>query len=76
MLAYMPAPSSGIYILQTINFLNCSTPMTALFLLAATIMFISGLYDANKTKNTWLFFQKIPLSAAVWMLGGHRLFLC
>lgn len=56
------------------QFLELLSPMTALFLLAATIMFISGLYDANKTKNTWLFFQKIPLSAAVWMLAGIAYF--
>ena len=44
--------------------------MTQLFLLAAIILFIAGLYDVSKAKNSWAFYQKIIISALVWTIFG------
>ncbi len=52
------------------NFTELVPPMTLLFLLAAIIMFIAGLYDATKAKNSWVFYQKIIVSALVWIVFG------
>ena len=45
-------------------------PMTILFLGAATIGFIAGLYDCFTIRNEWKFFKKIPLVAGIWILLG------
>lgn len=52
------------------NFEELILPMTQLFFLAAIILFIAGLYDIDKTKNTWLFYQKITISAIAWTIFG------
>lgn len=52
------------------NFEELLFPMTQLFFLAAIILFIAGLYDIGKTKNTWLFYQKIIISAIAWTIFG------
>lgn len=49
---------------------NLLAPMSALFILAAVILFISGLYDITKVKNNFKFFQKIIISALAWMVFG------
>ncbi|OGH93204.1 MAG: hypothetical protein A2563_01195 [Candidatus Magasanikbacteria bacterium RIFOXYD1_FULL_40_23] len=33
-------------------------------------MFIAGLYDVTKAKNSWVFYQKIITSALVWIVFG------
>ena len=45
-------------------------PMTQLFFLATIILFIAGLYDISKTKNSWIFYQKIILSSLAWTILG------
>jgi len=45
-------------------------PMSLLFVLAIIIMFITGLYDLELSKNNKTFFQKIIMTALVWMLLG------
>ncbi|MFA5062113.1 MAG: sugar transferase [Patescibacteria group bacterium] len=45
-------------------------PMTILFILAAVILFIAGLYDITKAKNNFKFFQKIIIAALSWMVIG------
>lgn len=41
-----------------------------LFALAAVTMFIVGLYDIGRSRNSVAFFQKIGVSAAIWTLLG------
>jgi len=52
------------------NLHDLLSPMTQLFLLAAVILFIAGLYDISKARNSWTFYQKIILSALVWTVFG------
>ncbi len=52
------------------NLEDLLSPMTQLFFLAAIILFIAGLYDISKTKNSWAFYQKIILSALAWTVFG------
>ncbi len=52
------------------NFFDLLSPMTWLFFLAAIIMFIAGLYDVTKAKNSWPFYQRIIASALVWAIFG------
>ena len=52
------------------KFLELLGPLSQLFLLAAIIWFIAGLYDIGKAKNSWQFYQKIGISALVWMVFG------
>lgn len=52
------------------NLQNLLQPMTQLFLLAAIILFIAGLYDTSKAKNSWAFYQKIITSALMWTIFG------
>jgi exopolysaccharide biosynthesis polyprenyl glycosylphosphotransferase len=52
------------------NFSELIGPMTMLFFLAAVIMFISGLYDVTKAKNSWGFYQKMIISAGTWIVLG------
>lgn len=52
------------------NLLELVSPFTFLFFLASVIMFIAGLYDAAKTKNSWGFYQKLIISTFVWIIFG------
>ncbi len=52
------------------NLQDLLSPMTQLFILAAVILFIAGLYDISKAKNSWAFYQKIIISALVWAIFG------
>jgi exopolysaccharide biosynthesis polyprenyl glycosylphosphotransferase len=52
------------------KFSELATVMTVLFLLALVIIFIAGLYDISKLKNSWSFYQKIIISALVWIAFG------
>lgn len=52
------------------NLENLLSPMTQLFFLATVILFIAGLYDISKTKNSWFFYQKIIISALAWTIFG------
>ena len=52
------------------NLQDLLSPMTQLFFLAAVILFIAGLYDISKTKNSWIFYQKIIISALAWTVFG------
>ncbi len=45
-------------------------PMTKLFIIAAIIFFIVGLYDIGQSKNRWPFFQKIFLAMGIWLIFG------
>ncbi|MCX6782083.1 MAG: exopolysaccharide biosynthesis polyprenyl glycosylphosphotransferase [Candidatus Magasanikbacteria bacterium] len=45
-------------------------PMTRLFVVAAVIFFIVGLYDIGQSKNRWPFFQKIFVAMAIWLVAG------
>ena len=50
------------------------SPLSQLFILAAIILFIAGLYDIGKAKNSWSFYQKIIISALVWTIFGIMYF--
>lgn len=52
------------------NFLELLSPLTLLFFLGVIILFIAGLYDIAKAKNSWVFYQKIIISALVWTIFG------
>lgn len=52
------------------NLQDLLSPMTQLFFLATVILFIAGLYDISKTKNSWVFYQKIIISALTWTVFG------
>ena len=43
---------------------------TTLFIMAIAIMFIVGLYDLGRNKNNRAFYQKIIITAAIWILIG------
>lgn len=60
---YLKTPSAT----QISNFLN---HFTILFLLAVTILFITGLYDLGRAKNNSRFFKKIISAAIVWTIIG------
>ena len=49
---------------------DLSLPMYILFFLAIIILYIAGAYDIIRAKNSWEFFQRIILSALVWMAAG------
>jgi exopolysaccharide biosynthesis polyprenyl glycosylphosphotransferase len=46
------------------------SPMTDLFIMAVIIFFIAGLYDIERSKNRWPFFQKILIVLTFWMFLG------
>lgn len=50
------------------------TPMSWLFLSAALIVFIAGLYDISRAKNSWPFFERVIISALVWIVTGVLFF--
>ncbi|MFH1789716.1 MAG: sugar transferase [bacterium] len=52
------------------NLLKLIAPMSVLFIVAALIMFIAGLYDVDRNKNSKKFFNKIIITSAVWILLG------
>jgi len=52
------------------NLEDLLSPMTQLFFLATITLFVAGLYDVSKTKNSWVFYQKIIISALVWTVFG------
>ncbi len=52
------------------QFFELLAPMTSLFCTAIVIIFIAGLYDVSKLKNSWSFNQKIIISAVVWIMFG------
>lgn len=68
----------GLYLALVLRYWNWAapsldkllTPMAGLFFLAAVIAFIVGLYDLNQTKNSWSFFQKIIITAGIWVALG------
>ncbi len=41
-----------------------------LFFGAALLLFIAGLYDVNRAKNSWTFFQKLAIVAILWIVVG------
>lgn len=45
-------------------------PMTHLFFLSAIVMFVAGLYDISRAKNSWNFYQKVIVSAFAWIIIG------
>lgn len=45
-------------------------PMSFLFVIAAVISFIAGLYDLSLRRSDWQFFKKIPLVALAWVVLG------
>ncbi|MBI2444122.1 MAG: sugar transferase [Candidatus Magasanikbacteria bacterium] len=45
-------------------------PLTLLFLAAVVILFVAGLYDVGRTKNSWTFFQKLLIGSGTWLAIG------
>lgn len=50
------------------NTLALLPPLSALFALVVIILFIVGLYDVGRAKNSWNFYQKIITSAGIWLV--------
>ncbi len=67
---------AGLYLGVTVRYLhwpdatiiNLIGPLTLLFALAVIILFIIGFYDIGKARNTSAFFQKIILTAGIWLI--------
>jgi exopolysaccharide biosynthesis polyprenyl glycosylphosphotransferase len=55
---------------HTNSLLDVISPMTALFLFAAVIMFITGLYDVTRLKNKAEMYGKLALAAGIWIVVG------
>jgi exopolysaccharide biosynthesis polyprenyl glycosylphosphotransferase len=55
---------------QKVDFFKLTPSFTWLYILAALIMFIVGLYDITSAKNRWSFYQKLFLSTCVWFSIG------
>lgn len=49
------------------TFLQLLPTLSLLFILAVLIIFIVGLYDIGRAKNSWVFFQKIIISGIIWL---------
>lgn len=64
------AVSARYWRLPQENFLELLSPLTLLFFLGTIILFIAGLYDIGKAKNSWVFYQKIIISALIWAVLG------
>ncbi|MCX6780277.1 MAG: exopolysaccharide biosynthesis polyprenyl glycosylphosphotransferase [Candidatus Magasanikbacteria bacterium] len=62
-LRYMSTPTA-------VQFSDLVSPFTKLFLLAITLIFITGLYDLGRAKNNWEFFKKIITTALIWTILG------
>jgi len=68
----------GLYLALVLRYWNCGAPsldkllapMTGLFLLAVVVAFIVGLYDLGQARNSWSFFQKIIITAGIWVALG------
>lgn len=66
----------GLYLGVTLRFFSVPgdrftrllSPFTLLFTVAVVIMFIIGLYDVGRARNTARFFQNIVISAAIWFV--------
>jgi exopolysaccharide biosynthesis polyprenyl glycosylphosphotransferase len=61
-LRYLTAPGN--------NFFELAPPLTLLFFFAVIILFIAGLYDVTKAKNSWAYYQKVIISTLVWIIFG------
>ncbi|MFH1292229.1 MAG: sugar transferase [bacterium] len=53
---------------------NLIAPMTILFLFAGLLMFIAGLYDVGPSKNDKKLYQRILLTALIWLVMGMLYF--
>ncbi len=60
--------SHGLQLVATEN--NIIPSMSLLFIITITILFITGWYDLPKSKNALRFFQKLPITAAVFLVLG------
>lgn len=49
-------------------------PMFVLFFIALIILYISGIYDIPRAKNTWNFYQRLLASSIAWIIIGIAYF--
>lgn len=56
--------------LRTRSFVPLLQPMGRLFIAALLIIFIIGLYDVTRARNSWIFYQKIIYAGIVWIFVG------
>ena len=52
------------------QFFDLLAPMSQLFLMAAVIAFVVGLYDVGRAKNSWVFYKKILITSSIWLSFG------
>lgn len=50
------------------------TPMSKLFFVAIIIVFVVGLYDVSRLKNSMHFYNKILIAATFWLIFGFVFF--
>lgn len=73
---------AGLYLAVALRFLNWSAPnfdelawpFFGLFILASLILFILGLYDVGRARNTWAFHRQLVLAGLIWLAGGVLFF--
>ena len=58
----------------TVTGLGLIFPMFALFFIAILVLFVTGLYDISRTKNTWPFYQKVIIAGIAWFIIGVGFF--
>lgn len=56
------------------NFSQLILPMGKLFFIGAIVSFVAGLYDLSSCRNNWRFYQKIIISAVIWLFVGTFFF--
>lgn len=65
----------GLWLRNFFNFnqnqyLNLFNPMNRLFVIGILILFVVGLYDVGRAKNTPSFFKKIFIGLGIWLAVG------
>lgn len=72
----------GLYLAVALRFWSWSAPSFAeltrpffgLFIFAALVFFILGLYDVGRARNTLTFHRKIVFASLIWLAGGVLFF--
>lgn len=59
---------------ETLTIDDLIGPFSLLFLVAAVIAFITGIYDLGRAKNNFALFQKILITAGIWTMIGVLFF--
>ena len=53
---------------------DLAEPMFGLFLIALLVLYVAGVYDITRAKNSWNFYQRLLVSSVVWVIVGVGFF--